>query len=528
MDPYGRCVHRWRGGVAGAMVAYTLGRAGISTIVLEAGPRHRPADRPAYMDRYLEGKDPWRSDMPERDVFANGGEVDYPLNDYRVKAVGGTTLHWIGYTPRFHPNDFNMRSRYGIGEDWPIGYEELEPFYSIAESEMGVAGAEDNPFAGPRSGRYPLPAFPTSYDEQFLVRAGEEVGIQFHSMPQARNSEAYGGRQQCLTYGNCRACPIRAKYSGDVHIERAEATGNVEVVANANVLRLETDGSGRVARAVYADPDRTEHACEARTFVIAAHAVESARLLLLSASPEYPDGLANSSGMVGKFFMEHMGQYRLAEVNYPLYPHRTGFTTVHSEQFRDPDSRGDESGFLVRGNAAGPRYHEIVANVALRNGNWGEDFARELKRQTEESFGRTFLIGTNAEPLPVESNRVELEDSVLDYFGNPRPKLFYSISEYERAGYVSGNRVIERLADAMGGQALGSVHNHFGGHQAGTCRMGNTPETSVVDSDLRAHDVRNLYVVGSANFVTLSTVNPTLTIAALALRLGKHLQQGST
>ena len=294
-------------GVAGALVAYRLGQAGVQVVILAAGPRHPVNERFLYMQRFLASDNPWKSDNLQRDIYTNGGDVEYPLNQYRVKAVGGSTLHWGGMTPRFHESDFEMRSRYGIAEDWPITYHELESYYYQAETELGVSGEDDNPFGPWRSGPYPLPGFPVSYHENKLRQACKTLGIQFHTAPQARTSVSYRGRPACQTFSTCKVCPIRAKYSADVHVELAEATGNVTVIPLANVVRLEVDQQRRIKQAVYATPNRVEHQCRARVFILAAHAIESARLLLLSKSTGFPDGLANVSGMVGKYFMEHIG-----------------------------------------------------------------------------------------------------------------------------------------------------------------------------------------------------------------------------
>lgn len=514
-------------GVAGALTAWKLGRAGIRTVILEAGPRHDPAEGGLRMQRFLAGDDPWGSNWPERDVFSSVGGVDYPLNRHRVKGVGGTTLHWQAYSIRFLESDFRLRSRHGIAQDWPISYETLEPYYGEAEVELGVAGAEDNPFASPRSARYPIPAFPVSYDEQYLVDAGRALGITFHSIPQARTSIRYRDRPACDTYGVCRACPTRARYSADIHVEAAEATGSVTVVPDACVVRLESDGNRRVRRAVYRDRNGAEHAVAAHRFIVAAHAVESARLLLLSSQPGHADGLANSSGAVGRYFMEHMGQLRLATLDRPLYPFRTGFVTTWSQQFHDRPDRDEGSGFMLRGNATGTRAEALVAGLASRSGNWGDAFAREAQELIDREYGRTMLLGSSAEPLPSEANRVDLDPELKDAFGYPAPRLRYSISEYERRGHEAGDQQILALADRLGARAVGPVRNHFSSHHAGTCRMGDDPSTSVVDPHLRAHDLDNLYIVGSSTFVTLSAVNPTLTIAALALRLGHHLASGA-
>jgi glucose dehydrogenase len=510
-------------GLAGGLLAYKLGRAGVRVALLEAGPRYAAHDGFERMEEALGGYDPWESDQPDRDRFTIGGEVDYPLNALRVKAVGGSTLRWMAYTPRFLESDFEMRTRYGIADDWPIRYRDLEPYYCEAEEELGVAGEADNPFAAPRSRLFPLPGFPAGYDERILHDAAAGVGVQFHTMPQARASVPYRGRSPCLTYSVCRACPIRAKYSADIHVELAEATGHVTVLNSAPVIRLETNAAGRVVQAIYVDGDGAEHACRARTFVLAANAVESARLLLLSTSASFPSGLANSTGLVGRYFMEHRGQYRYARLGLPLYPFRKGFFTSYSAQFADPSTRDRESGLLLRGHASGAAPPGLARRVIERSGRWGEALHQEVARVVGEQAGTSMQIGTNAEPLPSPEHRVELDPGRVDRFGLPVPRITYSISDYERAAYQRGDQLIHQIADALDAESLTRMYYHYGAHQAGTCRMGDNDATSVVDRDARAHHVENLYIVGSANFVTLALGNPGLTIAALALRLADHL-----
>lgn len=510
-------------GVAGAMVATKLGRAGIRVLLVEAGPRHDPDKAMERMERFIAGDDPWRTENPGRDRFVSAGPMDYDLNQTRVKAVGGSTMHWAGYTPRFVANDFRMHSAHGIGDDWPISYEDLEPYYSEAEKEMGVAGGDDNPFASARSADFPMPAFPFGYEDRMVADAGEALGIRFHSMPQARNSVPYGNRSQCVTFSACRACPIRARYGGDIHVEIAEATGNVHVLSDATVVRLECgEGGHKVRRAVFATAPDEFHAVEARAFVIAAHGVESARLLLLSADSSHQDGLANSSGLVGRYFMEHRSQHREVHMDQPIYPGRKGFQTILSQQFHDTDKRGEESGITISCDTSHTQYRRIVGRLARESGNWGERFAKEVEEQMAHHMD-VILLRTHVEPLASVDNRVELDPDIRDTFGNPVPRLYYAISDYEQTGYPKGRDMINALADQLGAVSREPVRFHFGSHHSGTCRMGQDPRYSVVDADLKAHDVDNLFVVGSSNFVSLSLVNPTLTISALALRLGDHL-----
>jgi choline dehydrogenase-like flavoprotein len=232
-------------GAAGGVVALELARRGLRVIVLESGPRHDFARRWEYVRRYLGHQNPWRTPLLELDRHTVGGPQPYRLEGRRARGVGGSTLHWEGYTLRLHASDFRLRSLHGIGEDWPLSYHELEPYYGLAEKALGVAGASDEPWASPRSTPFPLPPFAFSYSDALFSRACQGLGIGLHHLPQARNSVAYAGRAQCQACGTCQVCPTGAKASTDLtHIPDAEATGNARVITDATVLRLELDRSG--------------------------------------------------------------------------------------------------------------------------------------------------------------------------------------------------------------------------------------------------------------------------------------------
>jgi choline dehydrogenase-like flavoprotein len=504
-------------GAAGGIMALELARRGIGVVVLESGPRHDLRERGEYVRRYLRRENPWRTPLPELDRHTVGGTAPYDLEGRRARGVGGSTLHWEGYAFRFHADDFRLRSLYGIADDWPIQYQDLEPYYARAEQALGVAGAADVPWASPRTAPFPLPAFPFSYSDGFFARACRSLGIAFHSLPQARNSVAYGGRSQCRACGTCLVCPTGAKASTDLtHVPQAEATGKARVLTESTVLRLEVDASGRVTAAVYARPDKVEQRVTAHVFVVAAGAVETARLLLLSTSPDFPDGLANRSGLVGRFFMSHPSVDLTGRANEKVHPYRIGFSTAMSRQFaveRDRTARG--AFFLEFLNSTGP----TPVQVAEASGRWGE----ALRRYVREEFGRQLGIRVYCEQLPEHTNSVSLNPRVRDYFGNPVPHLSCSVGRYERTALDEAKVVAGRILGATGVSRPRASSLGFAAHQIGTHRMGADPHTSVVDANLRAHDLPNLYLVGSGCFVTASASPPTLTIAALAIRAAENI-----
>jgi choline dehydrogenase-like flavoprotein len=336
-------------------------------------------------------------------------------------------------------------------------------------------------------------------------------------LPQARNSAAYGGRAQCRACGTCGACPTGAKASTDLtHVPQAEATGHARILSGAAVLRLVTDRAGAVSEVVYAGADKTEQRLRARMFALAGGAVENARLLLLSKSREFPDGLANRSGLVGKYFISHPSIDVTGRAEQNVYPYRIGFSTAVSRRFAAAGERATRGAFLLEFlNSAGP----TPQRLALASGLSGD----ALRQHVREAFGHTLGIRVYAEQLPAGINAVSLNPRVRDYFGNPVPHIHYSVGAYERRALDEARDVATRILAAMGLTEIRASALSFAGHQIGTHRMGTDPRASVVNPDLRAHDVPNLYLLGAGSFVTAGASPPTLTIAALAIRAAEHI-----
>lgn len=504
-------------GAAGGIMASQLARLGVTVAVVEAGIRHDFKRRGEYVRRYLRRENPWRSTLEGQDRYTIGGRVPYGLEGRRARGIGGSTLHWEGYAIRLHENDFRLRSLYGVADDWPIAYSDLEPYYTAAESELGVAGATDDAWASPRSGPFPLPPFPFSYSDRLFADACRTVGVAMHHLSQARNSVPYGGRAQCRACSTCHVCPTGAKASIDLtHAAAAESTGRVRIITEATVLRLEADGAGAVRRAVYARPDRVERRLTARVFVLAAGAVENTRILLLSTSVRFPQGLANGSGLVGKFFTSHPSIDITARAVSKVHPYRIGFSTAVSRQFAVDRDRATRGAFLLEFlNSAGPKPAELALD-SRRAGQALDEYVRA-------EFGHGLGIRIYVEQLPDRTNAVTLDRRVTDYFGSPVPRVTYSVGPYERAALDDAETVARRLFETLGATDIRRSQLSPAAHQIGTHRMGTDPRTSVVDPMLRSHEVPNLYAVGSGCFVTASAFPPTLTIAALALRAAGHI-----
>ena len=513
------------GGAAGCVLALRLARRGISVTVLESGPRYTPEDKETFFLHKMNGKvsgNPYRLKEPRIELFRNNGQMYLPLDFERVRALGGTTLFWLGNSPRMLKVDFKMRSTFGLADDWPIGYDDLEPYYGQAEVEIGVAGAPDNPFAEYRSTPYPMPPIPFSYADRVLKRTTDALGIEFHHTPQARNSVPYDGRSECLSCALCEVCPINARATFDVtHAQPAEQTGRARFITDATALRIEVDERGRAKRVVYAGLDRVEHAQEADVFVVASGGIEIPRLLLLSTCKQFPDGLANRSGAVGKYLMNHPIAQLSGRIAEPVYPYRVGFESTESYQFYATKTRDEIGAFLMNMNNFGG-VGGMPAEIAAQSDLWGDALARHIQKE----FGHSLSLSAGIDQLPDERNTVTLDPVHTDYFGEPIPLVTYSFDDYTMRALRKAAEVQQSILEAAGAIEVSPPQQWWPGHHMGTVRMGSDPTTSVVDANLRTHDVPNLYLVTTGCFVTGGVANPTPTLAALALRLGDHLANG--
>lgn len=509
-------------GLVGSLMAYELARLGFRVVLLEAGPKFDLGQRPAAMLRRLDDGeyDPWASGTPERDAYTTSGEFSYPLNKMRVKGVGGSTLHWGANALRLVDDDFKLRSMYGIANDGPITYRELEPYYGKAEHALGIVGIADNPFASFRSTEFRKPGFPFSYADQVFERGCSARGIKLHHVPYARNISPYQDRPACHAFGTCetkKICPIGAQYSSERHAEMAIATGRVELITEASVVHINTNVAGRVESVTYVTADGAQREQSAHVFVLAAHTVETARLLLMSTAGKFPHGVANTSGVVGRNFMEHPGIFVTGKIKEPTYPFRIGFHTAETHQFINPANRGEISGLKLdfTNLAVG-----IPADVAGERLLWGDELAAHVR----ENFGRMVGIYMQTEQLANDFCHVSLDSSVKDSFGNPVPHLAYSLTDYEHNSLRQhAANIVEPILDAMGATDVTKTDIVFPAHHMGTCRMGSDPARSVVNAQCRAHDVENLFVVGGSVFVTAAVLQPSLTMAALAIRAAEFI-----
>ncbi len=504
-------------GVAGALLAAEATRRGRTVAIIEAGSRMKFQDRLEFLRRYqtMGGNYfPW--EIPGRDAYEDSSAhaigIPYPLESKRMKAVGGTTLHWGARIQRLMPSDFRNASVYGMGTDWPLSYEDLEPYYSEADWRMGVAGSHHE--SQPRRSRaYPMPAFPLSVDEQFWLPRADLLGIEVHASAFAINSTAFAGRSECKAFAACHQCPSGARYSADFHLDEAEASGLCDVVAECVARRVEMNAAGEV-RAVHATTMAGKDLeFKARQFVIAAHAVESARLLLLSKC-------GNRSGHVGRHFMEHVytraGGYFLGQ---RFFPGRVGYEKLESLSFYDGPERHERGAIKLEFV-----FQENPLQEMHRHRLWG----LALARRDKERFGHWLGIDCETEMQANPDSRITLDERKRDVFGDPVPHVHMKFNKVDLHTQARAKAIGAEILSSIGAREIeqnGGLGFFFAGHQMGTCRMSSDPDKGVVDQHLRVHEASNLYVVGSSVFPTSGAAQPTLTIAALSLRLADHLMR---
>ena len=515
-------------GISAAMVADKLARTRSATIVVVEAGDDVPAlgRRAGLRQRFLDyDENPWPHD------HLDGYEVEGPLQS-RSMCVGGLAMHWGGVTPRFSPEDFRLKSQFGVGSDWPISYDDLEAYYVEAEQTLGVAGEQGPREMDPRSTPFPMPMLPLTYNLGLLKEWVTKAGITMWSQPSAKNSVPYAGRAQCCRNDTCTPiCPIGAKYSPDFTWNALRRSQRVELVTRTLVRRLEVDDRNRVVRAVAVSRDARGGEIEfrAKAFVVAGGYVWSAHLLLSSRGGRFENGLANRSGLVGKYLTGHRNVQAFVRLPMKLYP---GINEQHSlvtKQFMRVQPRSD--GKYLRHDL---RVWESVSGQVPRLRNdagalmLGDEILSDWRRRTAHGVAR---VRAYYDVIPDRTSELTLDQSRKNQWGDPLPKLAFrdapesALLRNWTEDSIRG--LFGEMARAGDGQVMRTQSDEFQDHPAGGCRMGNDPATSVTDTWGRTHDHENLFVVGAPTCVSGSCANATLTFCALALRsadeIGRNL-----
>jgi len=443
---------------------------------------------------------------------------NHPIVPKTGVGVGGGTLTWLGVMPRFHPADFRTRSTDDVGDDWPIGYDDLRTHYTRVEREFGVAG-ECGPFA-PEQYDLPMPPHRFNWHAQVLARGAREAGAHPFAPPVAINSTPYDGRPACVYCGWCGSgCPTDAKATGlNVYLSRAERLG-ATVIPSAFVHRMEYDAAKRrVTGLHYLNAQGAERRVDARLVILAAHAIENPRLLLLSANGTFPQGLANSSGLVGRRFMSHPTWQVFGLFEEPINAYK-GMQMGHVmvQDYYKPDPRNPYArGYVLISYMMTPITY---ANLS------GSFFGPDLKDFLHE-YPHTAAWWAHGEGLPHENNRITLDPELRDARGLPAGHLHYEWTDNDIRVAAAARDKAAELMTASGARKT-RIGLNYGAHAMGACRMGNDPKTSVTNPFGQTHDIKNLFICDTSLFVTGAGLNPTLTAMAITKRSVDYIKDSA-
>jgi len=507
-------------GAGGGVVAKELSERGINVVVLEAGKRLDP------LRDYTTASADWETSYNKlfrvpnlRKITSKNQSPNRPLE---VHGVGGGTLQYLAYAIRLNPDDFRTYSEDGVGADWPITYDDLVPYYRKVEIELGVSGRAGDDWI-PRVEYYPNPPFEYSYANKVIQRGCDKLGIRLWPAPVARLSRPFDGRPMCVQCGTCdRGCMSGAKSSIDVtYIRKAEATGKAQVWPETIVTRIKVNAKGKAESVIYFDKNGVEHELKSDIIIVSAGAIQSPRLLLNSKSKMFPDGLSNSSGLVGKFFMQHFGAGASAFFADRVDGFRGFQGGAITEEFPKTESnRSFARGFRIDLTGdTGP-----VAAAQQLSSLWGQ----QLKDNMRKNFGHLASMSTLGEQLPDERNYIELDPLVKDDYGMPVPRMNFEWRENEKKMLPTMEKILREIYDAAGALKIvdfSASRPGGSGHNAGTCRMGKDPKKSVLNSFCQSHDIANLFVIDGSCFVTIGIANPSLTIHAIAARASEYIAE---
>ncbi len=527
-------------GAAGGVVAKQLSMAGFSVVVLEQGPYLREKDYTHDEIKYVFQPGLTNDPKVQPNTYRKSqAEQAKPMKAIEYgRQVGGGSVHFTANYWRFHESDFHERSLFGevTGADladWPISYADLEPYYTQAEYELGISGlAGANPFEAPRSKPYPLPPMPAKSSGVLFDRATKKLGLHPFPAPVAVLSEPYHGRSACVNCGFCESfgCEMRAKSSTLVSvIPVAEKTGRCEIRPNSYVRKIETDDAGRATGAVYFDANRREVFQRAKAVFVCANGAETPKLLLLSKSKRFPQGLANSSGIVGKYLMWDNGAEAHGLFEHPLNEYKgIQVTRLIHDYYAADANRG-----FYGGGGIDARFDFYPASFALQGlppdaPKWGSEY----KQMFQAYFNRTMTLLSHTSSLSRVTNSISLDPDLKDAWGLPAIRVtFENHPDDEATMKWIMTKQVEILqaagAQKIWSQSLALENSMPSRHLMGTCRMGKDPGKSVVNAFSRTHDVPNLFLVDGSNFVTSARQQPTATIQALAYRAADHAIQAA-
>src|SRR5271170_6524626 len=527
-------------GAAGGIMAKQLSTAGFSVVVLEQGSwgkygREQEYNKDEWLNRNLSDDDRLMSDPSrQRNTFRRNDKAKaVPGTHSYGCVVGGGTVTYGGSSWRHLPYEFREASYdqtipSGTGmADWPITYGELEPYYTQAEWEMGISGLRVNSsFVAPMSKDYPVPPVPLKSSGALFKTAAAKLGLTVVPGPLAIITQPYMGRAACVNCGICSGygCQVRARSSSAVTVlPIAEKTGRCEIRVKSYVREISVDNSGKVTGVIYFDAQKREVRQKAKAVILSANAGESARLLLMSKSARFPDGLANSSGMVGRNVMFGNTVNVGALFEHPLNEYKGVISGAGILDYVHSDPK---RGFYGGGRMTARGYLTPLdlglEGLSPGTPRWGAGYKQALREEANHRMTITSFVTQ----LPLETNRIDLDPDVKDSWGLPAMRITSTAHADDKKSMEFFRQKSIEILEAAGAKKVWAppVNEARGGaHNRGTCRMGDDPKTSVVDKYHRAHDVPNLFIVDGSNMVTGGRNHPTLTIQALAFRASEHI-----
>jgi choline dehydrogenase-like flavoprotein len=528
-EPHDVCVIG--SGPAGAFVAHELVAAGARVVLVEAGEAVTPGALSHLPPSAFKHRGTWEERQAPYYPDGITGEVRYQtpaISVDRIRVLGGRSLHWNAVCLRFSSDDFREKSVGGIEEDWPISYDDLAPYYAYVERTIGVCGTREGLAMLP-DGEFSGPPPPLRCAEQIASVACRQAGLRLIPTRKAMQV-GRGPRMPCHYCGRCMlGCDVGAIVTTpNTLLPRALASGRLTLRTNALVRRLLVGTDGLVRAASVVDrKTKGDEEVRARLFVVSCGSIESARLLLNSACTRHPNGLANSSDLVGRYLTGHaVGTlYGYLSQLAGSGERRGALGALDHSYIPRPEVTGG-GGKYVGGFGAQVQYADLdFPHHASRVGGFGAGFKAEVKRLQPALL----QMGGFAKVIAQAANRVTVETSRPDRYGIPSPAIRFEFGDNDRALFADMMDRLSAIYDKAGVEMF-FRNDRLGGlasHETGTCRMGADPRTSVLDPFCRAHDVANLFVVDGSPFVTLPEKNPTLTIMALAVRTARYIADAS-
>src|SRR6478609_6418296 len=512
-------------GASGAAVAWSLADTRMKILCLEQGDWMKQSDYPSN------GRD-WEARL--YDDFATSPNrrarpTDYPINDdnspikvVNFNGVGGSTIMYTGHYPRLHPSDFRVRSLDGVADDWPIDYATLEPFFAENDRMTGVSGLAGDPAYPPK--KPPMPPLPLGKSGERFGRAMNRLGWHWWPSDSSIATVDYEGRGRCLNLGHCTpGCAQGAKASTDITYWPAAIRAGVELRTRCRVREITLDENGMASGAIYYDAKGKEQFQPAELVIVACNGVGTPRLLFDSQSGRFPNGLANSTDLVGRNLMFHPYAYTYGYVDEEMDGNHGPTLCLWSQEFYETDkARAFVRGYTFQINRGTASIIEAISSTAAGRLPFGEEHHAVYRRLLNHRIGLSAIC----EDLPEAHNRVTLDPVLKDSNGIPAPRIDYTLSENTRRMMEHGIARAEEILTAAGATQIHCSRTilNYPGHLLGTARMGTDPERSVVNEWGRCHDVKNLFIVDGSVFVTGGGVNPTSTIQAVALYIADQMK----